>query len=127
MELNINFKRELEPLINSSESLADWFEKNQEMMAYFEMTHPGCLHFENTNANYDVKMLGRMASGCLTWLETKLPYSNEEKVKNASMAIALIYDMAKEHLSDVARDKYFIDVEGSKKLDAGPIQGGMHR
>ena len=55
MELNINFKRELEPLINSSEALADWFEKNQEMMAYFEMTHPGCLHFENTNANYDEK------------------------------------------------------------------------
>ena len=123
MELNINFKRELEPLINSSEALADWFEKNQEMMAYFEMTHPGCLHFENTNANYDVKVLGRMASGSLTWLESKLPYSDEDKVKNASMTIASIYDMEKDHLSDVARDKYFINVEGLEKKETA----GMHR
>ena len=63
MELNVNFKRELKPLINSSEALADWFEKNQEMMAYFEMTHPGCLHFENTNANYDVKVLANYVLG----------------------------------------------------------------
>ena len=123
MELNINFKRELEPLINSSEALADWFEKNQEMMAYFEMTHPGCLHFENTNANYDVKVLGRMASGSLTWLESKLPYSDEDKVKNASMTIASIYDMEKDHLSDVARDKYFINVDGLEKKETA----GMHR
>ena len=123
MEVNINFKRELEPLINSSEALADWFEKNQEMMAYFEMTHPGCLHFENTNANYDVKVLGRMASGSLTWLESKLPYSDEDKVKNASMTIASIYDMEKDHLSDVARDKYFINVDGLEKKETA----GMHR
>ena len=41
MKLDVNFKKEIEPLINSSEALANWFEKNQEMMAYFEMTHPG--------------------------------------------------------------------------------------
>ena len=84
MKLDVNFKKEIEPLINSSEALANWFEKNQEMMAYFEMTHPGCLHFENTNANYDVKVLGRMANGCLTWLESKIPYSDEDKVKYPS-------------------------------------------
>ena len=123
MKLNINFKRRLEPLINSSEALADWFEKNQEMMAYFEMTHPGCLHFENTNANYDVKVLGRMANGSLTWLESNLPYSDEDKVKNASMTIASIYDMEKDHLSDVARDKYFINIEGLEKKETT----GMHR
>ncbi len=57
MKLDVNFKKEIEPLINSSEALANWFEKNQEMMAYFEMTHPGCLHFENTNAIMMLKFL----------------------------------------------------------------------
>ncbi len=123
MELNSNFNKKIEPLVNSSDALAEWFEKNQEMMAYFEMTHPGCLHFENTAANYDVKVLGRMANGSLIWLETNLPYSDEEKVKNASMTIASIYDMEKEHLSDIARDKYYIKVEGLEKEDSV----GMHR
>ena len=123
MELNINFNKKISPLVNSSESLSNLFEKNQEMMAYFEMTHPGCLHFENTNANYDVKVLGRMANGTLTWLETNLPYSNEEKVRNAEMSIASIYDLEKDHLSDVAKEKYFIDVDGLEKKEST----GMHR
>lgn len=123
MELNINFNKKISPLVNSSKSLSNWFEKNQEMMAYFEMTHPGCLHFENTNANYDVKVLGRMANGTLTWLETNLPYSNEEKVRNAEMSIASIYDLEKDHLSDVAKEKYFIDVDGLEKKEST----GMHR
>lgn len=29
MKLDVNFKKEIEPLINSSEALANWFEKNQ--------------------------------------------------------------------------------------------------
>lgn len=115
MKLNINFKREIEPLINSSEALAEWFEKNQERMAYFEMTHPGCLQFEGTTANYDVKVLGRMANGSLTWLESTLPYSDEDKVKNAEITIASIYDMEKDNLSDVAKDKYYININGLKK------------
>ena len=123
MELNINFNKKISPLVNSSESLSNWFEKNQEMMAYFELTHPGCLHFENTNANYDVKVLGRMANGTLTWLESNLPYSNEEKVRNAEMSIASIYDLEKDHLSDVAKEKYFIDVDGLEKKEST----GMHR
>ena len=73
MKLNHNFNKNIESLINSSKSLSDWFEKNQEMMAYFDMTHPGCLHFENSLANYDTVVLGRMANGCLTWLETTFP------------------------------------------------------
>lgn len=123
MELNINFNKKISPLVNSSKSLSNWFEKNQEMMAYFEMTHPGCLQFENTNINYDVKVLGRMANGTLTWLETNLPYSNEEKVRNAEMSIASIYDLEKDHLSDVAKEKYFIDVDGLEKKEST----GMHR
>ena len=79
------------------------------------MTHPGCLHFENTGANYDVKVLGRMANETLTWLETNLPYSDEEKVKNATMSIASIYDLEKDHLSNVAKEKYYISVEELEK------------
>ena len=68
MKLDPSFNKEIEPLINSSKSLTKWFRKNQGMMVYFQMTHPGCLHFEKIPAHYDVKILGRMASECLTWL-----------------------------------------------------------
>lgn len=113
MELNINFNKKISPLVNSSESLSNWFEKNQEMMAYFEMTHPGCLHFENTNAKlWCLKFLVEWQMDTLTWLEIYLPYSNEEKVRNAEMSIASIYDLEKDHLSDIAKEKYFIDVDG---------------
>lgn len=120
MKLNVNFNKKIEPLINSSESLSDWFEKNQKMMAYFEMTYPGCSHFEV--ANYDVKVLCRMASDALTWLETDSPYSDEEKVNNAIISIASIYDSAKERLSDVAKRKYYIDVESLEEKQTT----GMH-
>ena len=121
MELNINFNKKIEPLINSSEALSEWFEKNQERMAYYDLVHPGCNHFENSNANFDVKVLGRMANHSLTWLETEYPYSDEEKVQNATMKIAEIYEEYKERLSDVAKEKYFINVEGlEKKTETQP-------
>ena len=123
MELNINFNKKIEPLINSSEILSEWFEKNQEWMAYYELTHPGCNHFENSNANFDVKVLGRMANGSLTWLETKLPYSDEEKVQNATMTIAGIYEESKECLSDGAKERFFINVKDLEKK----VSSGMHK
>ena len=116
MELNINFNKKLEPLINSDERLANWFERNQDWMAYFELTHPGCTHFEEGIASYDVKVLGRMANSCLTWLERKLPYSDEEKVQNAINAIAEIYEESKDCLSDNAKELYHISVEKKEKL-----------
>ena len=36
MKLNINFDQSLESVINSCEPLAEWFERNQETMAYFD-------------------------------------------------------------------------------------------
>ena len=57
----------------------------------------------------------------IQWIEVGCP--DEDKVKNASMTIASIYDMEKDHLSDVARDKYFINIEGLEKKETT----GMHR
>ena len=111
MEININFNKKIEPLINSSEALIEWFSKNQEWMTYFELNHPGCLHFEDTIANYDIIVLGRMANSCLTWLES----TDEEKVQNAVMALATIYEREKDKLSPVAKAKYFISADSLNK------------
>ena len=123
MKLNINFNKKIEPLINSSEALSNWFETNQEWMAYFELTHPGCNHFEDSGVSFDVKVLGRMANASLTCLETKLPYSDEERVQSAIIAISNIYDESKECLSDAAKERYFINVEGLEKNQST----GMHK
>lgn len=107
MKLNINFNKKLEPLINSSEELSNWFEKNQEVMAYYELNHPGCLHFEGSSASFDVLVLGRMANACLSWLESELT-PDEEKVQLAIDSIDAIYEVSKNLLSDVAKGKYSI-------------------
>ena len=118
MKLNINFNPSLEEVINLCDLLADWFERNQEIMAYFEMTHKGCLHFQdNPMANNDVVVLGRMANAALTWIESskEVPFSPEEKALNAAIAINIIYEEEKERLSDRARVQYYIDIEGLQK------------
>lgn len=48
MELNFNFNKSLESTINLCPPLADWFERNQDIMAYFELTHKGCV-FEDSS------------------------------------------------------------------------------
>ena len=112
MILNINFDKKLEPLINSSEALADWFERNQEWMAYFELTRPGCLHFEKSSiAHYDIVVLGRMADGCLKCLQSGKKFTAEEKVDCAVAVIDRIYQAEKGKLSDNARKLYNIRPE----------------
>ena len=115
MELSENFNRKIVPLVNSSETLSDWFERNEEIMSYYEMTHAGCLHFEGTSASNDVKVLGRMANGCLTCLETQNGISDEEKVKNAILSMAEVYERDKELLSDGAKESYYIDPQEKQK------------
>ena len=114
MKLNLNFNKDLESTINSCQPLADWFERNQESMAYFELTHKGCLHFEDSSfANADVKALGRMANAGLTWLEAPktLNIDEETKAYNAAMSIAMVYEEEKARISDNARQMYYLDVE----------------
>lgn len=112
MILNINFDKKLEPLIRSSAELSNWFEKNQETMAYFELTHPGCLHFEGSSmANYDIVVLGRMADGCLKCLQSGKKFTAEEKVDCAVAVIDRIYQAEKDKLSDNAKELYNIRPE----------------
>lgn len=117
MKLNINFNPTLESTINLYQPLADWFERNQEAMAYFEFTHKGCLHFENSSmASADVKALGRMASDALTWLESSTAsFSPKEKAINAAVSIAKVYEEEKQGLSENAKVQYYLNVEELQK------------
>lgn len=116
MELNINFDKSLEEIINTCPPLADWFERNQETMAYFELTHTGCLHFnESSTASDDIKVLGKMANAGLTYLESKLPISAEDKAKCAAISIADVYVEEQFRLSDNARTQYYLDVEALQR------------
>ncbi len=117
MKLNINFDSNLESTINLYQPLADWFERNQEAMVYFEFTHKGCLHFENSSmASADVKALGRMASAALTWLESSTAsFSPKEKAINAAISIAKVYEEEKQMLSENAKVQYYLNVEELQK------------
>jgi len=111
MELDINFNQELERLINKSEELSDWFERNQNKMAYFELTHPGCFQFEREMVHHDTRVLGRMANSCLTHLELE-GISDEEKIERAIKSMAYIYEQEKENITDNARELFKIENKG---------------
>lgn len=112
MEFNISFNKEIEYLISSCTPLVNWFERNQELMIYFE----------DENTNYDIKVLERMTNDSLTWLETKLPYTDEDKARYAAMSIAFIYDIEKENLSDLAKKMFYIDIESLDKKEYNKIK-----
>ncbi|MCM1371101.1 MAG: hypothetical protein NC181_04370 [Clostridium sp.] len=121
MKLNINFDPTLESTINLCKPLAAWFERNQETMAYFDLIHKGCLHFENSlMASADIKALGRMANAGLTWLEAPKTsdVSPEEKAINAAVSIASVYEEEKEKLSENAKVQYYLNVEELQKDDS---------
>lgn len=124
MKLNINFDPidpTLESTINLCKPLADWFERNQESMVYFELTHKGCLQFENSPvASADIKALGRMANAGLTWLEAPKAsgVSPEEKAINAALSIASVYEEEKERLSEDAKVQYYLNTEELQKDDS---------
>ena len=110
MVLNCIFNPFIDSIILLNKPLTDWFERNQETMAYFELTHAGCSHLdENFMASYDIKVLGKMANASLSWLESKKWLSPAEKAENAMRAIAEIYDLEKEKLSETAQQLYAIN------------------
>lgn len=114
MKLNINFNKSLEKVINSYSPLAEWFEKNQETMAYFGFTTTTCVFPKNSFASLEVITLSRMASEAITCLQSPLPISMEEKAKNAALAIAKIYEETKDDLSIPARSQYYINIPVSQ-------------
>lgn len=119
MKLNINFDPKLEAVINLCPSLADWFLRNQEIMARCELTHSGCNHIEKyPYVTVDLKVLSRMANAGLIWLEES-DYMIEPEVRafQAALAIAKIYEEEKEWLSEEAKIQYFIESQEVLKND----------
>ena len=114
MNLMFNFDSSLESIINLSPELADWVERNQSKMSYFELTHSGCSNIDFGYASPDVRVLSKMADSVFSFLESDmLP---EEKVENAKMAISEIYDQEKENLSKVAKKNYCIKAVEKPKV-----------
>lgn len=120
MELNFNFNKSLESTINLCPPLADWFERNQDIMAYFELTHKGCVFEDSSMASTDIKVLSKMANAGLTWLEAPktIEILPEEKAINAAVSIASVYAKEKEKLSDTAKEQYYINLEELQKDDS---------
>lgn len=116
MFLDSKFNSSIESTILLSKPLINWFEINQETMAYFEFTHTGCLHFENSSfASDDVRILGRMANAALSYLEGNSTFTPKEKAAKATQAIAEIYESNKEMLSDTAKILYAINIDALEK------------
>ncbi len=115
MKLDRNFDPKLEDIINTCEVLADWFERNQEQMAYYELTHVGCTSFESPFFSNDVIALGKMSNAGLMCLEAPDEIPAEEKAFNAAFAISEVYNDEKDKLTEKARIRYYINVEQLQK------------
>ncbi len=126
MKLNTNFDQKLEPIINLYQPLADWFERNQEVMASLGLTHEGCSNNFSTITSLDFQALAIMADVGLKWLSIKkADISPEEKAINAAVSIASVYNEEKEWLSKTARTLYYIDMKESQK-DDDQVKGIIH-
>ena len=121
MKLNSNFNPKIEPLVNSSKELSTWFSRNQETMAYFGFTHPGCDFLDTDSADIYIVILGKMANACLICLETEPHNPDKSTVQNAITAMSGIYESSKEYLSDVAKEQYAIKADEIEK------KPGMHK
>ncbi len=120
MKLNSNFNPKIEPLVNSSKELSAWFSKNQDAMAYFGFTHPGCAFIDTDSANFDIVILGQMADVCLMCLEKEPHSPDKNTVRYAITAMSEIYEDSKKYLSDVAKEQYAI------KADEIEVKPGKH-
>lgn len=110
MILNCNFEHNLESIINSYEPLADWFERNQNSMVYYELTKPNCLHLEDMATRYDTIVLGRMANAALSSLSIDTQESKEKRAYAAALAINDVYAREENQLSESAKIKYRIEI-----------------
>ncbi|MBQ6285813.1 MAG: hypothetical protein IJK67_05885 [Bacilli bacterium] len=110
MILNEKFDKKYEGIINLYEPLADWFEKNQDVMAEYGFTHKNCLKFINKNINMDIIILGKMSAAAFNWLEATpdISISLHARAFNAASAIHRIYVDESSLLSDNAKELYNI-------------------
>ncbi len=117
MILNEKFDKKYESIINLYKPLAEWFEKNQDVMAEYGFTHKKCLNFINKNINIDIIILGKMADAAFNWLDatTDVAISLHARAFNAASAIHKIYVDEKDCLSDNAKELYNIHKDDVKK------------
>ena len=109
MLLNKGFNKKIEPIINSSDELLNWFDINQDLMTFYKLDHPGCLQYESYKiADEDIKVLGRMANHCLTVLEL-YDCSYQDKIVQAIKGMFIIYQLNKDNLSDIAKNRLYIN------------------
>lgn len=108
MILNSNFSPLVDNVITFNCELREWFVRNQDWLSYFELTHAGCLHFEEyENASHDIRVLGRMANAahqCIEINNSKI--SAEERANLAVRAMQEIYNQNIDKLSDNAKKLY---------------------
>ena len=127
MILNSNFNPKVEGIVVFSKSLTSWFSRNQEWLAYFELTHAGCTQFENSaTCSDDIKILGKMANAALTYIEANNGLSAPERVKRAEDAICIIYEEYKEDLSDNARRQYAIYQEQIDEFENANVEENIN-
>lgn len=109
MKITSNFDPSLEPVINSYPPLADWFERNQNSMAYYEFINSNCLHFQKAPFTpFQIQILGEMAHVGFIELEKK-NLSKEERALNATIAIKEVYEENKDRLQDDAKKQLLIN------------------
>lgn len=110
MKISINFDPSLEPVINSYPPLANWFERNQESMKYFEFVGSNYKHHLNYCLGFSpsVKILGKMAQAGFVELE-KTNLSNEERALNATISMKKVYEENEPYLPDDAKEQLLIN------------------
>ena len=108
MILNEGFNKDIEPIINSSTTLTDWFDRNQDLLTFYGLDHPGNYMYERIDLkDDDIKVLGRMANHCLTVLEFyDAPYI--DKIKYAIKGMTFIYNTEFDKLSEYGKMRLYI-------------------
>lgn len=109
--MNLIFDQSIVEIINTYPPLVDWFEKNQEMLAYFELTHKDCSHLHN-GCSLDLQVLQKMTNAGFAYLESTYPISHLEKAMFAALSMANIYNKNIQNLSENARKNYFMNIYG---------------
>ena len=119
MKLDKNFSNYeyLEKIINYYQPLADWFERNQDLIVYLELTKKEyCLIYENNQfISNDIKMLGKMTYICFCSLELPFPISPEEKAKFIALSMAKVYEEEKGKLDDNAKVNFYLNINELQK------------
>ena len=118
-----NIKENILNIINSYEPLAEWFQRNNTPIAYYEFYLDDGLDIIKYKEdekerevykyyNDQLLVLKEMVDACLLWFNTKYGYTTKEKALKAAAAIAKIYELNKDKLGDASKKQLFINTTG---------------